>query len=75
LEGIKDKLKIVRISTHKIYVGEFIDNKCTGKSVVVFKNGNIYEGMMKENKREGKGTYIQSGSGYYSGIFINDLKS
>jgi hypothetical protein len=47
LEGIKDKLKIVRISTHKIYVGEFIDSKCTGKSVVVFKNGNIFEGMMK----------------------------
>jgi hypothetical protein len=47
----KENLKIVRLSSHKIYVGEFIDKQCTGKSILIFKNGNVYEGNMAHNKR------------------------
>lgn len=47
LQAIKDKLKIVRISSHKLYVGEFLEGRCEGRSIVVCKNGNAYEGLMK----------------------------
>ena len=46
-----EELKIVRLSSHKMYVGEFKEGRCQGRSVLIFKNGNIYEGMMEGNKR------------------------
>ncbi len=58
-----------------MYIGEFIDSKCTGRSVVIFKNGNAYEGFMKDNKRDGKGIYVQGGVGFFDGIFVNDIKN
>ena len=51
MKTIIKNLKFVRLSSHKLYVGEFKNNNCTGKSIVIFKNGNIYEGDMNENKR------------------------
>lgn len=39
-----DKLNIVRVGSNKIYVGEVSNNKCHGKSIILFKNGNLYEG-------------------------------
>jgi len=47
----KEDLKIVRLSSHKIYIGEFKVKECTGMSIIIFKNGNVYEGMMDRNKR------------------------
>lgn len=47
----KDKLKIVRISSHKIYIGQYQNDSCNGKSIIIFKNGNLYEGFMNDNKR------------------------
>lgn len=75
MQNIKEKLKIVRISSHKLYVGEFLEGRCEGRSIVVCKNGNAYEGLMKENRREGRGTYVQGGVGWFEGVFANDLKT
>ena len=75
MKNKKDTLKILRLHSNKIYVGEFQGQQCSGYSIVVFKNGNIYEGMMQANKREGKGFYLQAGTGWYEGVFSNDLKA
>lgn len=71
---MKQNLKILRLSSHKVYVGQFLDEKCSGRSIIVFKNGNIYEGMMNSNKRDGKGFYLQAGVGWFQGVFANDIK-
>ncbi len=71
----RESLKIVRLSSHKIYIGEFREGQCTGKSIVIFKNGNIYEGMMDSNKRHGNGFYLQAGVGWFKGVFTNDIKT
>jgi hypothetical protein len=39
-----DKLAIVKLGVNKIYVGSVADSKCSGKSIIIFKNGSLYEG-------------------------------
>lgn len=39
-----DTLSMVRLGANKIYIGEVKKNKCNGRSIIVFKNGNLYEG-------------------------------
>lgn len=62
-----DKITIVRLGANKIYVGQIQKNKCNGKCILIFKNGNVYEGQMVNNKRHGKGAFVQTNVGWYIG--------
>lgn len=68
---------MLRLGSNKIYIGNWNaeGNKCHGKGIVIFKNGNLYEGEMSNNKRHGKGIYIQSNLGWFKGHFKDDLKT
>ena len=39
-----NSLKIFRLGHNKVYIGNAVDGKCNGKSIIIFKNGNLYEG-------------------------------
>lgn len=68
---------MLRLGDNKIYVGnwDLENNKCHGKAIIIFKNGNLYEGEMKNNKRHGKGIYIQANLGWFKGYFKEDFKA
>ena len=57
----------IRLGSNKIFLGEWHDNKCQGKSIIIFRNGNLYEGDMLNNKRHVLGTFVQANIGWYKG--------
>lgn len=40
------------------YVGEFEQDKFSGKGKITYKNGSIFEGTFKEGKKNGFGRYV-----------------
>ena len=59
----------------KIYQGEFVDGKSTGKGIYTWANGDKYEGDWVNGYRTGKGTLTTSSGMRYVGKFLNNMQT
>ena len=59
----------------KIYQGDFVDGKSTGKGMHTWANGDKYEGDWVNGNRTGKGTFNWVSGNKYVGDFLDILIS
>ena len=57
----------------KIYQGDFVDGKSTGKGIYTWANGDKYKGDWVNGNRTGKGSFNWVSGNKYVGDFLDNM--
>jgi len=68
----EDCVSVVELDQGRLFEGNVVDGKPSGKGLLRYNNGDRFEGFFDDGKRIGRGTYHLSAGDFYQGFWVRD---